>query len=69
MPKQPNVRWMTPSGWEWIDPDQPPLTAEEQAVQGQVEAEAICNVCLVPMSDHITDKMRGTDLVRTICPR
>ena len=65
MPKLPNVRFND----QWIDPDQPPLTAEEQAVQSQVEAEAICEICSIPMDDHITDRMTGTTMVRTICPR
>lgn len=30
--------------------------------------EETCVICGHPMTDHWTDRMRGTDLVRTACP-
>ena len=77
MAKMPNVRWLSDTdGWEWIDPDLPediPLTEQDRNEERQADVliaqEDFCDVCSTAMSDHITDTMRGTSLVRTICPR
>ena len=77
MPKMPDVRWLSDTdGWEWIDPDLPdpiPLSEQDRNEERQADVliaqEDFCNVCSTAMNDHIVDPMRGSSLVRTICPR